>query len=682
MSLAAEPRARRTARDAQLEPSAAAWIALAPTLLLVVAAIVVAGPALGHLLFPARGLHTWHFVGDEAPRPERTEHARFLIALTGPLVLSALTVLLAGRAGRLTPRAARRLVLSTQLLATAFVVACWVAQRRYTFHFVASKPHVVYFTAPTLAAAAAIALAVSWAVGSPRARDALRRLTRESPKRLAAAAALAVLVTVVSLSAAIQTDGTIGQAPYIVGYHLGFTYDEALAVLSGRTPLGDFATQYASLWPYVPAGVMSIVGASVGAFTVTMAALTGTSLLALFDVLRRLTRRSLVALALFLPLLATSLYMMQGPLADRFSLANYFGTQPLRYAGPFLLAWLTARHLDGARPRRLWPLFLCAGLVLANNLELGSAALVATAAAIVWARGRHGAPLRRLALEAAAGVAAALALVTALVVARTGSLPDLMLTLRYPSLFGVTGFAQLPMRPVLGLSTIIYLTYLATIGAATVRAMRGEADRLLTGLLAWAGVFGLGAGSYYIGRSSPQVLANMFPAWAFATCVLVVLVGRELAAMPRLRPTPAQVLCLLAFGAMACSLAQTPTPWSQVRRLSRNGPPSIFTRPMEEEFVAAHARPGEPVALLTFMGHKTAVDLGVVDVTPYTGSRSIQTSEQLDDVVRALRAAHGEKLFLLPSDTHPDLERALFRDGYAPAAEEPGGTQLWTPKAA
>ena len=131
---------------------------------------------------------------------------------------------------------------------------------------------------------------------------------------------------------------SLASAYEAVIYHLQFTYDESFAVLNGRSPLGDFAAQYASLWPYV-LGAADVAARQVGAvFTVLMAALTGLALLALFDVLRRVTRSSLAALLLFLPLLATSALRLHGPLDDRFSL-----DQLLRHVAAALRRPLPAR---------------------------------------------------------------------------------------------------------------------------------------------------------------------------------------------------------------------------------------------------------------------------------------------------------------------------------------------------
>src|SRR5262249_29898021 len=157
---------------------------------------------------------------------------------------------------------------------------------------------------------------------------------------------------------------------------------------------------------------------------------------------------------------------------------------------------------------RAWPLFLIAGLVLLNNTDFGIAALGASVAALLWARAR---PLRRTALEALGGLALALALVVALLLVRTGAPPHVALLFSYARVFARGGFAMLPMRPAIGLSTVIFLTYVSAIGIATVRALRGDPGRAMTGMLAWTGVFGLGSGSYYVGHSLSELITYLFP---------------------------------------------------------------------------------------------------------------------------------------------------------------------------
>src|SRR5690242_15076742 len=81
------------AGSAALSPAVAAWLAAVPAALLTLAAIVLLGPPLGALLFPHPTAQFWPSI-HYSVRPEPTEQARYLIALTAPLTLAGLTLLL------------------------------------------------------------------------------------------------------------------------------------------------------------------------------------------------------------------------------------------------------------------------------------------------------------------------------------------------------------------------------------------------------------------------------------------------------------------------------------------------------------------------------------------------------------------------------------------------------------
>jgi hypothetical protein len=643
-----------------------AWL-LAPVCLAAVAfAVALLGPPLGDLL-PQGNATPWP---STAPlfRPEATEHARYAIALTAPLLLVAAIVLATRR--RLTlSRPVARLVPALQVLALAFVIVCIVGQYRsrvegaYT-QTAGTSSRTVYFTPATLVVASAIGIALALVARNRTVTERIARLVRDTPRQRLVAWALAVLAIAISLLPAIQLESTLFRATISTWYHMFFTFDETAAVLDGRSPLVDFVAQYGSLWPYALAAGMSLLGASIGTFTALTTLLTGASLLALFAVLRRLVASALIALLLFLPLLATSLYKMNGTLENRYSLATLTGMFPLRLAGPLLLLWLTARQLDGARPFARWPLFVAGGLVVLNNVEFGVPACAATLAALLWARGRARPPLGLLALELVGGLAGALALVSALTAVRAGSLPRLGLLTRYSELFGGAGFGMFRIVPTLGVALIVFLTYVAAIGVATVRAVDDASDRLLTGLLAWSGVFGLGIGAYYVGRSHPEVLTNMFPAWALSLVLLTVVVLRDAVSGARL-PPPAGLAVLVGFGVLVCSLAQTPTPWSQLRRLGETTPERIVP-PDAVRFVRRYTHPGDPVAILTKTGHALALKAGVVNVTPYTGTESMPAREQLAETLRMLRQANGRAVFVGLNEPVPEAVQAVRNIGFRP----------------
>jgi hypothetical protein len=655
-----------------------AWIALLPCAALVVLAILLLGPPLGQIMFPRSDVAFLPSVAQElAPRPEPTEQARFLLALTGPLLLTACVVLGVRHAKPLAPTTIARLVGASQLVALVFVAVCFVVQHRYRFTRLdvpVPSLHTWYFSLATLASAGAIAVAIAAVLGTERLRRRIASaLLADSRPRRIAGTALALVAIVISLLPAINFEHTIVRAHDLIVIHFPFWLDETFAALDGRYPLVDFAAQYGSLWIYPIAGSMAVLGSSIGVFTVTMSVIGGAAMVAVFASLRRVARSTSVGLLLFLPFLATSFFMMEGPLDNRYAISNLFGTFPLRYAGPFLLLWLVARQLDGASPRRARWLFLAAGVVILNNVEFGLPALGATVAALLWSCERLTARrLRRLAVEAMIGLLGALIVVSLLTLVVAHSLPHLGLLVRYSRLFALSGFGLLPMVPTIGISTVLYLTYLGAIGAASVRAVERAPDRLLTGLLAWSGVFGLGIGSYYMGRSHPQVLTNMFAAWALSVTLLFLLAIRGLGARARRRPTIPELACLFAFGITVCSLAQLPTPWAQVERLRRTGV-AIYRHPAGEAFIRLHTRRGEAVAILPRLGHRIAYNLGIVDVVPYGDGRSLLTFDQYDEMLADLRASGSRKVFLSLEGVGPEVPELLEQRGFVLAASEAHG---------
>lgn len=657
---------RAARRPATLTVEQIAWLAVPLTAAIALVAIAALGPPLGRLLLGSQGIEFWPS-WTIIFRPEPSEQGRYLVAAAVPLAFTAFTALGVRLELRLRPVVPAVTRGASQLALLALVVACVAAQRSFEFGPEYSlRPwvtfHTVYFTPATLVAAGAITLVFLWLLRDAGRRRRLAHLARASrPSRLLASLA-AVAAVVVWLLHAATTEDSVGALHIEVREHLQFPLDETFAVLNGRTPLVDFVSQYGFLWAYAFAAGMSVLGKSVGVYVTLALVATGVAMLALFAVLRRVTRSPLIGLLLFLPVLATSFFMLDGPLENRYTYGNYFGTFPIRYAGPFVLCWLTARHLDARWPRPPWILFCAAGLVALNNVDAGIPALGATLAALLWTLDRRPAALARLVASLVLGLAAAYGLVSVLTLTRTGSLPDLALLVQFSRLFGATGFGMMPM-PVLGIHVVLYLTFVAAIGAATVDLLGRSPNRLLSGLLVWSGVFGLGAGAYYVGRSHPENLPAVFPIWALSLALLLVASLRPLFRGGQRRPGVAALACIFGFAVAACSLAQTPTPWSQVDRLRAGGDP-VLEHPVGQAFIDRNTDVGEPVLILSDLGHRAASNLGIENVSPYAGSLSMPTPVQLDRAMHALQAAGGRKVFLDPQYTFADVQEGIMAAGF------------------
>lgn len=635
-----------------VSPAALAWLLLPPAL--VVAAsltLLLAGP-LGQVAFPDPGYHYW---------PEITVvrkpavQAGALMAIGWTVAYAAAILVLARRAPALPPHARRIAVAAVQALAAAFLLACWIAQR----HVTVGGSGRVYFTAATVLVAALLATLAAAGIGWWSRRAAARgaRPRGASPGRRALALAsvgTAVAATAVWVLPAVYTDSGLVAGPDALFLGAWFL-DESAAVVNGRTPLVDMVA-YGNLWPYLVAIPLGAFGGTYLAYTVTMAALTVVALLALFATLVRVTRRALAALVLYLPIVAMAFFIEVGTPVARYSPGTYYGMFPLRFAGPCLLVLLTALYVgrDPRRRRAAVALFAAGGLVAINNLDFGGGALLGTVAALAlarWPLDPRG--LVRLAGELAGGLAVAVALVCLLTLLRAGELPHPELLSRYGRIFVIGGNGNLPL-PALGLHLAIAATFVGAVATAAVRAAARERNVVLTAVLAWSGLFGLGASLYYFAyRSHPDVLVNLFPAWTLTLALLVVAVVEAARARSRLG-LPALAV-LFAFGLAACSIAQLPDPWKQADRIGgrlQPGqpvylPPEAFRAPELTTVVRRRTRPGERVLVLSPTGHRVAEAAGVVNVSPYPGLGQMPAREQLREALDVLRREGGDAVFVL-----------------------------------
>jgi hypothetical protein len=668
------PRARRIA------PDEFAWAAAAPAAALSVAVIFALGPLLGELVFqgasdPLWPTEWWETHGYAEP----TKHARYLLAVIAPLLFAATVLWSTRRRWMLPPRLVRNLVLGSQSLLVALAAVALIDQ-----HVVLEilQPLPPIFGTASVAAAAVITLV---AVALSRREDVTRRVAAiagETTGRRAAGLAVAVCFTAIWLLKVPLLDGPPEETS---SFNLAWTLNDAFAVLDGRTPLVDYHPIYAKLLPYPTALWLSVFGETTLAYTVLMAVLDGLALLAVYSVFRRLAGSSLVALALFLPFVAVSdinrLVTPEGTVSPMTLAAMW----PMRYGEAFLLAWLTARRLARPMSRPLWPLFLVGGLVAVDNLEFGLGAVAASIVALLAVRPtewrRNG---MRLAAAAAAGLLAAVTATCLLTVLRAGALPNPGIFLEWPRIFTGLGWFSLPL-PTVGLHLAVYATFVGAIVTGAVRVARREDDVLLTGMLLWSGVFGLAAGGYFVARPDVFKMTAMLSAWSFALTPLVIVCVRALPASRGRRPQFAHLLVMFGFALSLTTLARLSPPHEQLRRLASDEAVPVY-RPLAEQFVRTHTRPGENVAILVPMSFRIAHELGLRNVSPYPFENAIVTRGQMDRLIAALRRGHVRTVFMptpgrllaLEGEAPPAHMQVLMREGYArgPEAPELGITAL------
>jgi hypothetical protein len=653
MSASADFSSRRLSAGAAgtraLTPPEIAWIAVIPCAVVTLTAIVVLGPALGHALFGSPGSDAlwppswWQAQG----HPEPVKQARYVLALLGPVLLLVVIGASVRRAPRLRPRTIRALTFASQAAVLAVLVLAALNQRDIVL---AGRRPAPIFGAGSFLAAAALVLAAVLALRRRGVAERIARAARETSARRIAGGAIAGIGAAMCVLEGVSTD-RLGED---VGA-FAWTLNDAFAVLGGRTPLVDYHVIYAKLLPYPAALAMAALGATALVYTLAMAALSLLALLAVYAVLRRIVDSSLLALALFVPFVAMS--DIEHPM-------QYTAMWPMRYGGAYLLAWLTARHVEARRPRHACLLFLVGGLVAIDNQEFGVGALLASAAALLVARPPGSVrSVLRLAAAVVGGACGAVAIVSLLTLIRTGALPDPALLLEWPRIFSTLGWFSLPM-PAVGPHLALYATFVAAIVVAAVRSLRSREEVLLRTMLMWSGVFGLLASSYYVGRSEELKLAAMLSAWSLALVLLTIVCVRALAAQRWRRATLGQLLVLLGFGLSICSISRVPSPEAQIARLTKALPAPEY-RPSAERFVRARTRRGEKVAILIPMSYRIAYELGLRNISPYGLQNEVVTRWQLQTVLDTVRRERVHAIFLPAELIAPQQLLVLMRAGFS-----------------
>jgi hypothetical protein len=321
--------------------------------------------------------------------------------------------------------------------------------------------------------------------------------------------------------------------------------------------------------------------------------------------------------------------------------------------------------------------------VVLNNWEFGLGALIALVAAQIAAFDRAESPWRRgrsFALQAAAGLLGALALVCVITLIRAGELPSFELLSYFSRIFLREAFGLEPM-PSGGLHWGMYATYLAALLVAAVRFVRRDPDRTMTAMLVFSGTFGLTTAMYFVGRSTQFQLILLFPAWGLALGLLTVVAIAALRSASEDRARLRRILipacaALIGFGVMVATIARVSPPWRQIDRLAGDGR-SLGLEPATE-YVEANTVDDERVLIMAALpGHLVAERAGVVDTSPINGLTALLSKEEAERALDQLEDEDGTQVFDGVTGL-PQFAELLRERGYRQVGTSPdAGLRLW-----
>jgi hypothetical protein len=666
-----------------------AWLGLVPTTLLLLALVLWLAPTLSHL-YPGSSEQVfpqWRFL----VKPEPLEATRFIIAALGPLILSAVVLALGtGHPGR---RSLDGAVIGIQLLGAGFLAWSVAHQIHVPPHTRPDYFDPLLLSVPNVIAGAVIGVVLA-ALCTSRVevhQPRVRAITSWLSGTRGIAFAVAVAFTAIWLLPGVFTDATVGQAGQISTSHIPVQAEDYFAVVNGRTPLVDYIPVYVHLLPLALEPVLATFDSSLTALSIGMCLLSLVTLLSVYGTFSEVTRGRWAALGLYLPFVAISLFPWDRQGAAWDYDGNYYGFFPGRYLGPFVVAWLCALRLRGRR-LPVWFIFFAAGLGVANNTEFGVPALAAAVVALALGP-EPSTPVRRWASRVAAhaigGVVAALLLVCVVTLVRSGELPNPSYATYWSSTFAREGYGLEPM-PLLGLHWAVYLTYAGALLTAAVRYVRKAANQTLTGMLGFAGLFGILSGFYFAGRSLPWQLMLLFPVWGFALALLSWTIMQALRAgrgdpLRQRRLILPALAALAGFGVMVAAIDRFPLPWQQVDRLSAGGK-AVNDQPAIQKFVDGHTSPGEHVLILgPALDHRIADRAGVVNTSPYYGLLALLSEQDVNRAVDSLEGEGGRKVFEsgnlvkgITSRPFPELPEILRQRGFEHRRRDPAsGLVQW-----
>jgi hypothetical protein len=649
---------------------------------------LVARPPLNRAQIQQAFLGTW----SDACVPEPLELPTYALAVLLPAILMFIGVLLLRRLRLFRGAETQSLWVSaaafaSQLLLVVYAGYAWVYESEHGW-----KTQLFNFPLAQVVLGLCVAACLGFSWLRPSHKKTLVWFV-SSARSTWLAWLLAAGWAIANLLCCVFTDDNFFMASRVVG-HTSFQMGEFAAVINGLFPLVDFHPQYQNVLSYVLRPLFFFVRFNLTSFTLTMGALSLIGFLLVYRVLSRVTGSCWLGLALFIPWVAVSLANLEGPGLPPANSFNYYAVGPIRYFGLFLMAYLSMWYLSLPQSRRLITGSLVAGLVALNNLDFGFAAAVGFLACVTMfppPDDRVDRVMRTLRATAVSVGCAGTSILGYWFAVRivSGRWPNPRWLTEYQLIFARMGF-NLQKLPDSGLYWLLYFTFMVAFLYAIFSAFC-EGDRtvhlrhrLSTGMLAYGSIAGFGAFTYYIGRSHPSVIVNIYSAWAFVVALLThrILIDMREA---RLSTTadggnsiwaiPTVAVLALCSALLPLSL-EFPKVGDEMKRLSYRAGAHADQRPARlASLIRKYVRKSEPTVIIYPDAHWLAIRASVQNVFPYAHPLSLLVKAQLEPLflsLERLRPGH-EYVF---GDLIPDITDRLRRLGFV-FVEADGDFAVW-----
>ena len=483
-------------------------------------------------------------------------------------------------------------------------------------------------------------------------------------------------------------------------HHIDIILGAVNQVGHGRTVLVDVSSQYGLLYPYVIAALMTPFGITMTGLTVVFGSVVLLQGVLLYLAASRLPGMTAGWRAAFavccasvcVPMLQNALFVAP----DSLFLTDirttdiqpaYFQFTPIRTLWLAVFVWLLSCWSQPLHRSKIAAGYLLAGVALLWNADSGLVVLGAWAATLVacgaadWraAPGRLALSVGAHAAAVAGTAAAALAAYAAFACWRSGHWPDFEQLLRFQAIFYGAGFFMVPM-PVWEWWQPIVALHACTIAWALRQVVCGRIPPTAA-LKLFTAVYGLGAFSYYQGRSMPSFLPSTFlPAMLLAfiwvregMAVLSLRRPAEIVRRPELRIVAVCTLPMLMFLlALGLNLGRS-LPAAVRYACDTTGP--IDSRELAPIWDALRPHlSGRAVAVLTDPSAYIHAKTGSWSALPVANTAEVFLQSQLAEIESVL--AEPGMLVVVQADLLPAWAKQLDLSNHQDVAEIPGGFRL------
>ena len=299
-------------------------------------------------------------------------------------------------------------------------------------------------------------------------------------------------------------------------------------VQQGKVMMSDFGGQY-GLYPHFLYPLFKLINVNVVSFSVIMAGLTVTSYSLIFFGLRKIISNNLVVFFSFIAIIYFSFFssFFNGPWID-----IAYASNPIRRVFPALIIFFGFSYILNPKKILYLLIIFLSSLSVIWNFESGIICFLSFYIYVLYEKlevknlRSYASSFIKHSIISASILTLTFSLYSIIIYLQSGSFPNWSLFLRYPNIYGMTGYSSLPM-PIFHAWNLVFLVYLYGIYIG-INSILSNKKNVLDRAAFFLAIFGLGISSYYFNRSHDTTLLSIvYPSIILLAIIMSKVLGNS-----------------------------------------------------------------------------------------------------------------------------------------------------------